>query len=450
MAQRNSMEPLDRRNFLGATLGGLAATLAFGSAFTGANSAEAAAALFGPTGYDPNTLFLTWQQDPTTTITIQWIGPETAADRSILWRPATLAPKEKAETDGTAAVIAQPPQGITRIGKTIVKPYPNTKHVVHRCELTGLTPGGEYEFQIGLDSPTYRFRTMPAKATDTIQFVSGGDSGVGKHALATNRLAALQDPRFVFIGGDLAYDNGESPKTFTQFLQNYRRQLVDSEGRLIPLISCIGNHEVVNHYRAKRSQSPQYLSVFDGLFAQRTYNVLDVGDYLSLVLLDTNHIEPVVGEQTSWLEKTLAERQDRPHLIVANHVPAYPSYRDPEPHDGDAGTGEDQRKHWSPLFEKYKVDVVLEHHDHTFKRTHPLTDGHVDKHGVLYLGDGSWGKLRPPHAPENRPYLATVAEAYHMTVHRLEGEAQYHVALQDTGKVADTCVTYSKRPSKRG
>jgi hypothetical protein len=77
------------------------------------------------------------------------------------------------------------------------------------------------------------------------------------------------------------------------------------------------------------------------------------------------------------------------------------------------------RECWAPLFEKHNVDVVLEHHDHTFKRTHPIKGGLVDKNGVTYLGDGSWGKLRAPRSPEERPYLAAVSEAYHMTVHRL-------------------------------
>ena len=103
-------------------------------------------------------------------------------------------------------------------------------------------------------------------------------------------------------------------------------------------------------------------------------------------------------------------------------MPAYPSYRSPEGEKGAFGTGEANRLHWCPLFEKFNVDVVLEHHDHTFKRTHPLTDGRNDKNGVLYLGDGSWGKLRAPKKPEQRPYLAAVSKAYHMTVHRLEGQ----------------------------
>ena len=73
--------------------------------------------------------------------------------------------------------------------------------------------------------------------------------------------------------------------------------------------------------------------VFDGFYPEKTYGLLDIGDYLSLVLLDTDHIEAIAGVQTDWLTRVLADRQERPHLIVANHVPAYPSY-EPMPRGG--------------------------------------------------------------------------------------------------------------------
>jgi hypothetical protein len=229
-------------------------------------------------------------------------------------------------------------------------------------------------------------------------------------------------------------------------------------------VTCIGNHEVRGGYKGKRSDATYYLPLFDGLYKEATYNALDFGDYLSLVLLDTGHVSSIGGAQADWLDSALAERQDRPHLIVANHVPAYPSFRPPTASSSAVntlmgamgikekagGTGEENRKYWCPLFERYGVDAVLEHHDHTFKRTHPITAGLVDKYGVPYLGDGSWGKLRPPASPEKRPYLAAVGQAYHMTVHRLEGEQRYHVALEESGKIADVFGTSGKRPHRRG
>ena len=72
------------------------------------------------------------------------------------------------------------------------------KNAIFRSELTGLEPGTDYRFRIGLDSAEKKFRTMPSKATNTIEFVSGGDAGVGVEAKHTNEIAARQSPSFVF------------------------------------------------------------------------------------------------------------------------------------------------------------------------------------------------------------------------------------------------------------
>lgn len=409
------MNDFPRREFLASSLGALASL-----SLAAESSAEVRVDHLAAT---PRSLFLTWWTDPTTTMVIQWIGPDIGA-RMIGYAPLGSS--------------------LWRSQITTSKPFPDTRLYVHRCELRGLTPGAEYQFCIDELPRRYRFRTMPAKATNTIQFVSGGDCGTGSHVLASNKIAALQEPHFVLLGGDLAYDNGNSPKTFIKFLENYSQNLIDPQGRLIPMVSVLGNHEVNGSLKDKRKGAAHYLSVFDGIYNDTSFGVLDIGDYLSLVLLDSGHISPVRGEQTSWLHRTLSERQERPHLLVANHVPAYPSYRAPE------NTGKENRDHWCPLFERFKVDAVLEHHDHTFKRTHPLTDGRPDKNGVLYLGDGSWGRIRALDKPEKRPYLATYGSAYHISVHRLEGDQRYHVALDHTGKLADVCMTHGKRPSRRG
>ncbi len=408
------MNTLPRRDFLVSSLGAMAGLSAVGSA------AGAVRVDLGP--HYSDSVFLTWFTDPTTTMVIQWIGP--ASSPEFVVHAATNDP-------------------LWRAAPVVTKPFPETDLLVHRCELRGLTPDTDYRFAIGDDSRRYHFRTMPAKANDTLTFVSGGDCGTGVEAINSNKLAAKQDPRFAFIGGDLAYDNGSAPYTFLQFLHNYSRHMIDSQGRMIPMVTCVGNHETRGGRRNMHDAAPSYLSVFDGIFAQTSFGVLDFGDYLSLVLLDTGHLMSVKGEQTSWLGRTLQERQERPHLIVANHVPAYPSYRTYE------STGGDNRKYWCPLFERFNVDVVLEHHDHTFKRTHPLKDGRPDRYGVPYLGDGSWGKLRSLHKPEQRPYLATYSSAYHVSVHRLEGEHRFHLALEGSGKVADVCTT-TKRPAKKG
>ncbi|AMV25058.1 Calcineurin-like phosphoesterase [Gemmata sp. SH-PL17] len=418
------MARLTRRAFFGSALTGFAAVSSGHAPPLTRAVSDSPLSSWAPTGA-PDGLFLTWQRDPTTTVTVRWIGPRWSGETSVSF--------------------ALFPMGETwQVAQVEPKPFPGTNLSVYRAEITGLSPGSEYQFRVGNRPFTHRFRTMPARATDAITFVSGGDCGANAHAVATNLLAAKQEPHFVLLGGDLAYDNGRSPETFLAFLRNYSTQMIDPVGRLIPLVACIGNHEVNGAVGAKREGAPAFLSVFDGLFRDTTFGTLDFGDYLSLVLLDSGHVAPVGSGQSEWLEKTLREREGYLHLFAANHVPAYPSARDP----GEAGA--ENRKHWCPLFERYGVDAVLEHHDHTFKRTHPLKGGLKDKYGVPYLGDGSWGQLRAPALLAKRPYLVAASRAYHLTLHRLEGASRFHVALEAGGAVADVYGTEGKRPARRG
>jgi hypothetical protein len=416
------MHPLSRRAFLGASVTGLLSGRAF--------AADPPEDLLKPTAdepaFQPSTLFLTWQRDPTTTMTVQWVG--TAGETA----------------DTTVTYIADDLVGMFgswNAQPTTARPYPMTDFKVFRAELTGLSPGTDYQFRIGKRSPVYRFRTMPARATDTIHFISGGDCGVNAHAVANNVQAARQDPMFAVVGGDLGYDNGRSVEVSLAFLRNYSRHMVGRGGRLIPMVTCIGNHEVDGGYNKPRAKAPFFYTLFDGLYPQTGFATLDFGDYLSLVLLDTGHTTPIGGEQADWLEKTLRARADHPNVLVVNHVPAYPSFRKMEGTAGKAGTGEGNRKHWVPLFEKYRVPVVLEHHDHTFKRTKPLLGGSASSIGVLYLGDGSWGRLRAPQSPEKLTYLATASRDYHLSLHRIQGEDRFHLALDENGRVMDVCRT---------
>ena len=415
------MFELDRRVFLRSALGSAAATSVWLPLF-GADEANDSKK---DSEFDPDTLFLTWQRDPTTTMTVQWVG------------------KDDVLNERGVSFVAHGEQ----VWRSVVprkRPYPRSKkRHAFRAELTGLVPGTEYRFQIGKSSPTYRFRTMPAKLTDSFQFVSGGDCGINHNAIATNKLAAKQDPMFALICGDLGYDDGHDAGISLAFLKNYRKHMIDSGGRLIPLVVGIGNHEVRGGYNQPRTSGPFFFALHDGLYSERSYATLDFGDYLSLVILDTGHVEPIEGEQTAWLDKTLAERTERPHLIVANHVPAYPSHREYDA-ENIRGTGAGNRKHWAPLFQKHNVDLVLEHHDHTFKRSHPMLDGVINKNGIIYLGDGSWGMLRPPIPLEKRPYLAAASMDYHLTLHRLEADRQIHTAIAKDGRVVDTC-TIQKR-----
>ena len=150
------------------------------------------------------------------------------------------------------------------------------------------------------------------------------------------------------------------------------------------------------------------------------YDVLDVGDYLSFIILDTNHLNAVDGAQQDWLRQTLATHQAVPHLFPVYHVPAFPGVRDMQDELSKL-----IRETWTPLFEQAQVRLAFEHHEHAFKVTHPMRGGKTSKDGVVYLGGGAMGAaLRDPRDPARQPHLAKTTKAHHLHVVVLEPQSR--------------------------
>ena len=325
--------------------------------------------------------WLTWKSDPTNTMVVSWLTGAEGSPVALQWR-RTGAGEWRSASGGSL-------------------PFPNTTLFLQRVELTGLDPGAVYEFRTGEEAPARKFRTLPARLAEPLTFVEGGDVYQDQAAVdRVNKLAASFSPAFAVMGGDLAYDNGapEAATRWVRFLRSIGDNLVTSDGFHIPVLVAIGNHEVRRGGQtridpaAMPADAAARTSLAPCLFAafpfpgERGYGVLDAGDYLSLLMLDTNHLNTVGGAQAEWLGKQLAARAAVPHLFPIYHVPAYPSVRDPNDPVNVA-----VRTHWLPLFEKSGVKLAFEHHDHAFKVTYPIKDGRRDPDGIVFLGDGAWG-----------------------------------------------------------
>ncbi len=340
--------------------------------------------------------YLTWRHAPTTTMVVCWLNTDPAGPATVRWRAQGEAKWQ--ETKGTSS------------------PFPHLPATMHMVELTGLTPGTRYEFQAAPNLGTESFVTAPATLEKPLRFVEGGDV-YGSEAMmdGMNQFAASLDPAFVILGGDLGYDNGrpELAGRWLRFLESLSGNLRAPDGRMIPILVALGNHEVRREDQhliqpedmpttpdQRRDLAPYFFASFP-FPADPGYNVLDFGNYLSLLALDTNHLNLVNGPQTDWLARTLDQRQHVTHLLPVYHVPAYPSARS---YDGEVNDA--IRRAWLPWFEKAGVRVAFEHHDHTFKVTPPLLAGKPDPDGIVFLGDGSWGvSPRVVHDPATTWYL---------------------------------------------
>lgn len=372
--------------------------------------------------YDPVALYLTWQRQPDTTMTIQWISEANRHEDLVEYQ----RPGESLWKRATGNHAPMPEK------------YP---FLIHRLELTELLPDSDYRFRIGVDGVIYKFRTMPSTMASPIRFIAGGDMYRDGWDLLEkmNKQAARLDPMFVLAGGDLAY-NEKGPTIYKQgprwleWLIAWKKQMVTSQGRLIPIIPAIGNHDV----KKRHSHQPESAPFFYALFPFPGYSTLDFGNYLSLFLLDSGHTHPIEGSQTEWLEKALQARQQIPHRIAIYHVPAYPSVRD---FNNDASAA--IRKLWVPLFEKLHLHTAFENHDHAYKRTWPLRDGKRDPTGVLYIGDGGWAvaKPRPTRNPSKTWFLANAKASRNIVLVILHGPQRHFIAYDDNGNIIDETVS---------
>lgn len=380
-----------RRRYL--RLAGLGTAVAAGGCVSG-DGGDGSTARPGETAGAPSTLLNTWRGgDPATATTLQWVT-------------------DAGESPPPVALRLVPPAGKTVAVETDVErfssPASYTQVFRHRAVVDGLAPDTRYRVHLDGTDTGLSIRTAPAELTDPLVFAEGGDVGTSSAVPELHDRAAGWDPLFAFVGGDLAYADAVSVRDWLTFLEQWHAGMRAGD-RLIPIVAAVGNHEVAGGMHGDPADAPFFYALFDNRRRDHAYWALDIGESVSLVILDSNHTTEVPGAQTDWLDRALADRRDRRHLLAAYHVPAYPSAK---PIRGAGRDRQDVREQWVPLFEAHGVDVAFEHDDHTYKRTHLLAGGDPDPDGVLYVGDGAWGRgPRTAKPPAERPYLAESASS---------------------------------------
>lgn len=376
-------------------------------------------------GVDPLPVYLTWQKDPTTTMTIQWLSKPETKEGAVEYL--------KTSENGEKATW----QKITGVCNPLPLQAP---YNINMVELQGLEPNAQYQFRIPNTETTYLFRTAPKDLSEPLRFIVGGDlfpEDIQPFEEMTKQ-AAKHNPRFILFGGDLAYSvsskrhrKDDFDRWFT-FLSVLSKELKDQNGCMIPFLSAIGNHEVMSYFKQTPANAPFFYSLF-AFPGPQGYNVLRFDNYLSIIVLDSNHTHPITGAQTDWLSQELQKQGNVLHRFAIYHVPAYPSVRYFRQAVPTA-----IRRNWVPLFEKYGIHAAFENHDHAYKRTFPLIgDSHVPR-GVVYFGDGSWGvKPRTPKTAARTTYLANSQSCRQCLQVTLSKTKRQFQAINDKGVVID-------------
>ena len=310
-------------------------------------------------------------------------------------------------------------------------PFGNAPFEVASVEFTGLQPDTQYRFQIEGDDEVYSFKTAPRTLNNNIRFLTGGDLDVSEATDRLHRLAAARAPLFAVLGGDLAYANGVQWPKWPLFLKSWSKLMRTAQNQLIPVVCAIGNHEVLFGYNQTRNSAPYFYALFDDLFTNRNYTVIDFGAYLSIFLLDSGHTSNLGPNQTSWFESELNRRFQTLYRIPIYHVPAYPAHREFENRGSTL-----VRNTWTPLIDKYKIPFVFENHDHVYKRTHKLKNFKRDENGSIYIGDGAWGQSTREVYPD-RWYIDVAKSKRHFIEVDLSAQNAEIRAIDIDGEVID-------------
>lgn len=376
---------------------------------------------------EPEAIYLTWRNSPQTTMIVQWITLESQSQNA---KSTNLKYKAFNETVWKSA------QG----NANPVKGFEN--YLIHRIEVTNLRANTIYSFKPNGSTLEYKFKTLPAQLDSSfLRFICAGDVysssllEVGDKFELANRMhktAASQNPSFVFLGGDLAY-SGDYLPLWIEWLQIWQKNMVTSEGVMIPMLTAVGNHDFAEDVSERSFPSTTYAQLFPTASGKSYYSV-DINPSISFFSLDSNIVSNVTGTQSTWLESSLKSRKNVPYKFAIYHVPAYPSYRDEENRDSTV-----VRDNFCPLFDKYGVTVAFENHDHTYKRTKLILDDKEDPSGVLYVGDGAMG-VNPDRNPmdDGIPwYLLKWAQKRHCIVVDVNNTSGKIRAIDEFGNTID-------------
>jgi 3',5'-cyclic AMP phosphodiesterase CpdA len=251
----------------------------------------------------------------------------------------------------------------------------------HIAELTDLSANSTYYYRILVDdmplTDVLSFYTAKDAAHSDFSFVVFGDCGTGdqNQINVANQMYRVK-PDFGLITGDVVYPRGAAEDYEKKYFLPYKD--IISSACFFP---ALGNHD----YRTANGQPYFDNFILPANNPEKTerYYSFDYGE-AHFICVDSNPRPGSVTErrQLRWLEDDLSSNHSRWTFVFLHHPPYSSGYH---------GSTMNVRRKYSPLFEKYSVDIVFCGHDHTYERTVGIKNFVPDGEGVIYVVTGGGG-----------------------------------------------------------
>jgi hypothetical protein len=288
----------------------------------------------------------------------------------------------------------------------------------------------------------FRFTMMGDQGTDDTPLLPPGlargdyddayykpdDDPATPHADNVMNQIMLSRPDFHVLAGDIAYadpsgagkpptfvpSGGHLPAGFDKFnpyVWDVYLGSIEPSTSTTPWMFATGNHDMEAAYPSHgygghlaRLDLPGNgpagcPSVYSFTYGNVAVLSLDANDVSYEITANTGYSG---GAQNTWVERTLAAHRADPDVDFIVCFFHHCAYSTTDTHASDGGV----RAAWGDLFDRYRVDLVLQGHNHVFERTDPIRGGtpttaatdnsvvYPETDGTVYYTVGSAGRPR--------------------------------------------------------
>lgn len=371
----------------------------------------------------PDNIVLVPSFDMSTSQSIVWRTSPSITDGVVQFARAADYPKIISETDAIMTIL------------TSEELKSNETIHCYSAVMTELLPATTYTYRVGskkrnLWSEHHTFTTAP-ESPESFSFVYLSDTQVKPNRVG-KMLEAIEkrhpETAFYMIGGDLV-DMGDWRNLWDDLLVNVGNVFSHK-----PVAPAMGNHDYGDRHIGAAIYNA-YFSVADHMkkSAKAVSNFsFRYGNAFFIVVNDLD-----ISGQTQWLENELknAAASDYAFKVIMFHVPVYNTKK--------GRNNSAAKKQWVPLFDKYKVDLVLTGHDHSYMRSKPLQGGkavEIGEFGTTYIVATGCDKFYPFEKLDIAETQFTNTATYQMITINAEasGTRQLrYAAYNPYGKVMD-------------
>jgi hypothetical protein len=359
-------------------------------------------------------IILTFKDNPATTQAVTW-----RTNQAVKKAVAEIAPADSSADFRENTKTLPADTTVLKSGKQ--------KLYYHSVNFTNLKPDTLYAYRVGAGnkrSEWFQFRTANDQP-ESFSFIFFGDAQNDIRSLwsRTIRSAFLHSPkaRFMIHGGDIV-GHGDSDQEW--------REWFDAAGwifAMVPSMPAAGNHEYRSEKVSSRSLSPFWRPQFrlpeNGIeeLQETVYHV----DYqgVRIVVLNSNR---KLEKQARWLEKILARNPNK-WTVIAFHHPVHALVYLPDV--------KNLAQVWKPIFDKYKVDLVLQGHEHIYARGQGQENSSKQLSGPVYITSISGPKMYKLKSRDRMDRLGENMQLFQVI--SVSRNILYYRAITVTGELYD-------------